>query len=45
MGMIGGGMGAFIGEVHRKASRMDGNIELVGGAFDIDPVKVIGHIS
>lgn len=39
MGMIGGGMGAFIGEVHRKASRMDGNIELVGGAFDIDPVK------
>ncbi|MGH2270598.1 Gfo/Idh/MocA family protein [Anaerohalosphaeraceae bacterium U12dextr] len=39
MGMIGGGMGAFIGEVHRKASRMDGHIELVGGAFDIDPVK------
>jgi len=39
MGLIGGGMGAFIGEVHRKASRMDGHIELVGGAFDIDPVK------
>ncbi len=39
MGMIGGGMGAFIGEVHRKASRMDGHIVLVGGAFDIDPVK------
>jgi len=37
MGMIGGGPGAFIGEVHRKASRLDGGVELVGGAFDIDP--------
>ncbi len=39
MGMVGGGPGAFIGEVHRKAARMDGLIELVGGAFDIDPKK------
>ncbi len=39
MGMVGGGPGAFIGEVHRKASRMDGQIELVAGAFDIDPKK------
>lgn len=39
MGMVGGGPGAFIGEVHRKASRMDGGIELVAGAFDIDPRK------
>ena len=39
MAMVGGGPGAFIGEVHRKASRLDGNIELVGGAFDIDPKK------
>lgn len=39
MGMIGGGPGAFIGDVHRKASRMDGEIELVAGAFDIDPKK------
>lgn len=39
MGMIGGGQGAFIGEVHRKAARMDGDIEIVGGAFDIDPKK------
>ncbi len=37
MGMVGGGPGAFIGDVHRKASRMDGGIELVAGAFDIDP--------
>lgn len=39
MGMVGGGPGAFIGDVHRKASRLDGNIELVAGAFDIDPEK------
>jgi len=39
MGMIGGGPGAFIGDVHRKASRMDGEIDLVAGAFDIDPKK------
>ena len=39
MGMVGGGPGAFIGDVHRKASVMDGGIELVGGAFDIKPSK------
>lgn len=39
MGMVGGGPGAFIGEVHRKAARMDGGIDLVSGAFDIDPDK------
>jgi len=39
MGMVGGGPGAFIGEVHRKASRLDGGIELVAGAFDINPRK------
>ena len=39
MGMVGGGPGAFIGEVHRKASRVDGGVELVGGAFDINPRK------
>jgi predicted dehydrogenase len=39
MGMVGGGPGAFIGEVHRKAARLDGGIELVGGAFDVNPRK------
>src|SRR5450759_1032562 len=37
MGMVGGGKGAFIGDVHRKASRLDGKIELIAGAFDINP--------
>jgi len=39
MGMVGGGPGAFIGDVHRKASGLDGGIELVAGAFDINPRK------
>lgn len=39
MGMVGGGPGAFIGEVHRKAARMDGQIELVAGSFSSDPEK------
>ncbi|MFO7774263.1 MAG: Gfo/Idh/MocA family oxidoreductase [Candidatus Hydrogenedentota bacterium] len=37
MGMVGGGYGAFIGAVHRIAGRLDGCIELVCGAFDVDP--------
>jgi len=32
-GMIGGGPGAFIGDVHRKAIAMDGQAGLVCGAF------------
>lgn len=32
-GMVGGGPGAFIGAVHRKAAALDGEIELVAGAF------------
>ena len=32
-GMIGGGQGAFIGEVHRKAIAMDGLGEIVCGSF------------
>src|SRR5688572_18698282 len=39
MGMIGGGPGAFIGAVHRMASNLDGQIELVCGAFSSDAKK------
>jgi predicted dehydrogenase len=39
MGMIGGGPGAFIGAIHRIAAAMDGEIELVCGAFSSDPEK------
>jgi predicted dehydrogenase len=34
--MIGGGLGAFIGAVHRTAAIMDGQAELVAGAFSSD---------
>lgn len=39
MGLIGGGPGAFIGDVHAKAARLDGGIELVAGAFSRDAQK------
>jgi predicted dehydrogenase len=39
MGMIGGGLDAFIGAVHRKAAALDSQIELVCGAFSSDPKK------
>jgi len=37
MGMVGGGIDAFIGSVHRIAARMDGLVELVCGTFSINP--------
>jgi len=39
MGMVGGGRGAFIGAVHRMAANLDGQIELVAGAFSSSPEK------
>lgn len=33
LGMVGGGEGAFIGAVHRSAAALDGQFELVCGAF------------
>ena len=38
-GMVGGGRGAFIGAVHRIAAQMDGQAELVAGAFSSDPQR------
>ena len=37
LGMVGGGTGAFIGYVHRVASRIDGDYELVAGALSSRP--------
>lgn len=37
MGMVGGGLTSFIGPVHRRAAGIDGNIELVSGAFSVVP--------
>ncbi|MBS3737362.1 Gfo/Idh/MocA family oxidoreductase, partial [Candidatus Bipolaricaulota bacterium] len=32
-GMVGGGPGSFIGDVHRKAAKFDGKAKIVSGAF------------
>ena len=37
LGMIGGGQGAFIGGVHRIASRIDDHYELVAGSLASKP--------
>ena len=39
MGMVGGGPGAFIGDVHRRAACLDGDVELVAGAFSSSPAR------
>ena len=39
LGMVGGGQGAFIGGVHRIASRIDDKFELVAGALSSTPEK------
>lgn len=37
MGMVGGSINSFIGPIHRKAALMDGQIDLVAGAFSYLP--------
>jgi predicted dehydrogenase len=39
LGMVGGGQGAFIGAVHRIASRIDDRFELVAGALSSDAAR------
>ncbi|MGH7443261.1 MAG: Gfo/Idh/MocA family protein [Longimicrobiales bacterium] len=38
-GMVGGGPGAFIGAVHRRAAAFDGRSQLVAGAFSSDAMR------
>ena len=40
-GMVGGGQSAFIGAVHRMAANLDGQIELVAGAFSSEDRKSV----
>lgn len=39
LGMVGGGQGAFIGAVHRIASRIDDRFRLVAGALSSDAAR------
>lgn len=38
-GMVGGGSGGFIGEVHRLAARLDGGFQLQAGCFSSDRAR------
>jgi predicted dehydrogenase len=40
-GMVGGGPGAFIGDVHRKALNLDGMAEIAAGCFSQDPQNTV----
>jgi len=40
-GMVGGGEGAFIGDVHRKAINFDGKTRIVCGCFSTDPENTL----
>jgi predicted dehydrogenase len=40
-GMIGGGEGAFIGDVHRKAIALDGKAKIVCGCFSTNPENTL----
>jgi predicted dehydrogenase len=40
-GMVGGGPGAFIGDVHRRAIALEGGAELVAGAFSRSHEKTL----
>lgn len=39
LGMVGGGQGAFIGDVHRIAARLDNRYELIAGALSADAAR------
>jgi predicted dehydrogenase len=41
LGMVGGGRDAFIGSVHRIASRIDDHYQLVAGALSSTPEKAV----
>jgi predicted dehydrogenase len=39
LAVVGGGPGAWIGELHRSAAELDGNWRVVGGVFSSDPQR------
>jgi predicted dehydrogenase len=39
--MIGGGIGGFIGEIHRMAMRLDDRFELIAGALSSDATRAV----
>jgi predicted dehydrogenase len=39
LGVVGGGPGSFIGEIHRAAARLDDRYEVVAGVLSRDPAR------
>src|SRR4051812_46739314 len=39
LGMVGGGLGALIGKVHRAAARLDGQFQFVAGCLSSTPER------
>jgi predicted dehydrogenase len=39
LGLVGGGIGSFIGETHRIAARIDGRYDIVASALSSDPQR------
>lgn len=39
LGVVGGGLGSFIGPVHRSAAELDGRFRVTAGVLSSDPVK------
>ena len=37
--MVGGGVGAFVGKIHREAVRLDGGVDVVAGMFNRDAAQ------
>lgn len=42
LAIVGGGAGSFMGPVHRHAAALDGQVEVVAGAFSRDPARNSG---
>ena len=45
LGMVGGGQVAFIGALHRIASRIEGRFDLVAGALSSDPARAAKSVA
>ena len=43
LGLIGGGPGSFIGEIHRTAARLDDRYQLVAAALSSDPGRAVAN--
>ena len=41
LGVVGGGLGSFIGPIHRSAAELDGRFRVTSGVLSSDPLKCV----